>query len=140
MVPRLRNSKEAAEIPLLRPRAASLFGIGLAAAIAAGLLARLISTRAKGPIDLQSLLHGSKELGISRIEFDRKYQAVPRRVVLTNQTELEFLSRAFRESVTNRSGGGTVFEAKIGFTDNSSVRAVFQLPDDYSYVIVSGPT
>lgn len=97
--------------------------------------AALLSRRAT--YDLELLLHGSRSIDIAKLQITGFHEGIPVEVSLTNRSDLEFLSSAFRHSSTNESGSFVTFSSRLWFSDGAALELILSLANDTSCIVVS---
>jgi hypothetical protein len=99
-----------------------------------------ILTRPKSPATaLDELLHGSKNVMITEIEISFAGPG-SQRVSITNQTDLAFLTAAFRNASTNQFGLGKGYDTTIYLNNRYQVNILMIIRDDVEYLVIAEPT
>jgi hypothetical protein len=89
---------------------------------------------------LTLLLHGDKTLKLSGIVIDGYLSGTPVSAKITNDLDLDYLSRCFRSSESNSFKAGRFFTGKTWISGHAPTDAYFEIPDDLSYLIVFEPS
>ncbi len=114
-----------------------ILGCLLGVLVAGFLGIRIAFSRRQASEDLELLLHGSASLSILKMQIAGYYAGSPVQVTLTNRSDLDFLSSAFRQSTTNNMGSFVSFTSRVWFSDGNAIDILLLLPNDASCMVVS---